>query len=200
MTDNSVLFTTQIKFESRMILGRRRVLRRTRRTRRQRKRHSTQPGDDWSTPKGKQRRISPLRTGRRTLSWGRDRRSRGRVRIGGTDRCTSAAAAASAPSWRLPWFSWATHSAAFIQKEDENTRTSVYRTNKVNITVGRDQSADRRRLSYTTVTHDDHTLPFGTSSTGSSQNRREALIALLWSGGGKPGAFEDNVSAETLQG
>lgn len=75
-------------------------------------------------PDTKTRRASPLRTERRKQSWGRSPRSRGRARIGGTDRCTSAAARAWAPSSRLPWFSVAKHSAAFIQK------TQVHALNK----------------------------------------------------------------------
>lgn len=65
------------------------------------------------------RQASPLQTGRRKRSWGRAPRSRGRVRSGGTDRCTSAAATASAPSSPPPWSSSAKHSDAFIQKNSQ---------------------------------------------------------------------------------
>lgn len=75
-------------------------------------------------------RRSPLRTGRRKLSWGRDLRSRDRAHIGVTNRCRSAAAPASAPSWRLPWFSWETHSAAFIYRNPKKNAGSSTKMRK----------------------------------------------------------------------
>lgn len=152
--------------------------------------NSTQLAANSGSAAGIKDGQSPLRTGRRTRSWGRDPRSRGRVRIGGTDRCTSAAATAWAPSWRLPWFSAATHSAAFIQKKKKTARGLTRRTKKVNITGDPDLSADRRRPSDTSMTHDNHTFPFRASSTVVTPARPpccQLTVAPWWCGRGRMG-------------
>lgn len=49
------------------------------------------------------------------------------------------------------------------------------------------------------MTHDDHTFPFGSSSTVSPQCRPEAFVALWWSGGEKSGASEDKVTKQICE-
>lgn len=124
--------------------------------------------------------TSPLRTGRRKLSWGRDLRSRGRVHIGGTDRCTSVSATTWAPSWRLPWFSLTKHSAAFIHKTKQKAQVNV---------LHRESKHDRRAgaISWppqncTSRAHDNHTFPFQASSTAvtCALPRCSGLVVAPW--------------------